>query len=402
MRRGLVGLLILGFLLGSAAPAGARPAWKQKIDDLVRDRSVSVAVRHQGAPLYRWAANQTKVPASGQKLLLSMGVLGTFPASHRLTTRVVTAQPLTPGVIKGDIWVLGEGDPTLSNGGAFAKGLSIKATRINRLARGIADTGVVRIQGSVVGGTTYFARDHWATGWKDYFPARYIALPTALAFDANREDGKHIYDPELRVARALTRRLRTLGVKVDGAPQVGAAPKTAHEIAQVSSVPLSVLLRFMNRKSSNFFAEMMGKRLAVQATGQPGTIAAGASATQNWAAGRGVQIQAHDGSGLSYSNRASPDGVTRLLESTEAEPWVETLRFSLPKGGQGTLKNRLRNVQVRAKTGTLSSISVLSGWVWLERTDSWAQFSIMSDGMSKSTASDIEDRIVRRLSADAR
>ena len=52
-------------------------------------------------------------------------------------------------------------------------------------------------------------------------------------------------------------------------------------------------------------------------------------------------------------------------------------------------------MKVRAKTGTLIGISALSGWVWLEREGTWAEFSVMSRGMSKSAAAAIEDRIVR-------
>jgi D-alanyl-D-alanine carboxypeptidase len=52
-------------------------------------------------------------------------------------------------------------------------------------------------------------------------------------------------------------------------------------------------------------------------------------------------------------------------------------------------------VKVRAKTGTLIDISALSGWVWLAKEGTWAQFSILSRGMSKTEAAAIEDRIVR-------
>jgi D-alanyl-D-alanine carboxypeptidase len=84
-----------------------------------------------------------------------------------------------------------------------------------------------------------------------------------------------------------------------------------------------------------------------------------------------------------------------LLWYVGGQPWVEELRFSLPGGGQGTLKGRLRDVRVRAKTGTLEEVSALSGWVWLEQTETWGAFSILSQGMSKSEASAIEDRVVR-------
>jgi D-alanyl-D-alanine carboxypeptidase len=58
-------------------------------------------------------------------------------------------------------------------------------------------------------------------------------------------------------------------------------------------------------------------------------------------------------------------------------------------------------VQVRAKTGTLTDVSALSGWVFSERRDAWIEFSILSAGMSKPLASQIEDRIVRILANEA-
>jgi D-alanyl-D-alanine carboxypeptidase len=74
----------------------------------------------------------------------------------------------------------------------------------------------------------------------------------------------------------------------------------------------------------------------------------------------------------------------------------------LPAAGRGTLERRLRGVPLHAKTGTLDSVSALSGWVRLGRTRSWAEFSIMSRGMHDSTAKSLEDRIVRLLNDRAR
>jgi D-alanyl-D-alanine carboxypeptidase len=78
------------------------------------------------------------------------------------------------------------------------------------------------------------------------------------------------------------------------------------------------------------------------------------------------------------------------------------LRKTLPFGGAGTLAGRLRDVRVRAKTGTLEEVSTLSGWVWLERAGTWAEFSILSRGLSKGAAVAIEDRVVRTVARRAR
>jgi len=87
-----------------------------------------------------------------------------------------------------------------------------------------------------------------------------------------------------------------------------------------------------------------------------------------------------------------------LLWDAGGASWGPTLRASLPAGGQGTLKDRLRDIRIRAKTGTLDDASALSGWVWLERTGGWVEFSILSSGFNEWTAKTIEDRIVRIVS----
>ena len=91
-----------------------------------------------------------------------------------------------------------------------------------------------------------------------------------------------------------------------------------------------------------------------------------------------------------------------MLRVAERAPWGETLRATLPAGGEGTLEDRLEAVTVRAKTGTLIDVSALSGWVWLEREDAWAAFSILSSGMDTDRAKSIENRIVRVAAHAAR
>ena len=110
----------------------------------------------------------------------------------------------------------------------------------------------------------------------------------------------------------------------------------------------------------------------------------------------------HDGSGLSYANRQTASGIVRLLWFAERRSWGGVLRQSLPDGGEGTLKHRLRHVRIRAKTGTLIDVSALSGWVWSDASDGWVTFSILTSGMNEYAAKDLEDRIVTVLAAGAK
>jgi D-alanyl-D-alanine carboxypeptidase/D-alanyl-D-alanine-endopeptidase (penicillin-binding protein 4) len=172
------------------------------------------------------------------------------------------------------------------------------------------------------------------------------------------------------------------------------------EVASVGSKPLRTIVRHMDRRSINFSAEVLGKALAF-GSGDAGTIANGAARICGFEAAHGVSGICHDASGLSYANRQTAIGIVRLLWTADRKPWGGALRMALPDGGQGTLRHRLRHVRVRAKTGTLIGISALSGWVWSDAADRWIEFSILSSGMSTTTAKDLEDRVVEVLAAHA-
>ena len=401
MRRALSTFLVLAFLLALQAPAWARPSWKLQIDKLAAGKSIGIAVREEGRFLYRHQTKKRRVPASNQKLLLSMALFDAIdPEATFSTTAATTSVPGT--VLEEDLWLLGRGDPSITGGGKFGRALPFEPTRLGELARAIQAAGVTRIEGSVMGNTGYFARDWSAPGWQHDFAEKYVALPTALTFEGNSQGDDHITNPEERAAASLTRKLENLGVNVAGRPGAGQAPAGLIDVAKVESPPLFVMARFMNRWSSNFFAEVFGKRLGVERSGIRGTIAKGAAAIIAWARGLGVGLVAHDSSGLSYDNRIAPGGMVRLLGYAEDRPWGKQLRNTLPGAGQGTLDHRLNGVRVRAKTGSLTNISTLSGYVWLRRTDTWAEFSILSRGMSKAFASAVEDDIVRILTRSAR
>ena len=120
----------------------------------------------------------------------------------------------------------------------------------------------------------------------------------------------------------------------------------------------------MDVDSINFDAEVLGKVLGAEVSGT-GSIAAGAAAIDAFTAAHGAPgFQHRDASGLSYADRVTAQGMVRLLWAADKQPWATDLRLALPIGGQGTLEGRLGHTRIRAKTGTLTDISALSGWVW--------------------------------------
>lgn len=386
----LVGAVTLVVALASTGAAEAATGWRGQIDDLVAGRPISVVVGNDGAFWYRHAGTTRRPPASNEKLLLSMALLDHFGSDHTFRLRALARSVSPEGVIDGDLFLLGEGDPEVAD------------ARIRGLAKAIEQAGVRRITGRIVGVIGPFQRDWYAPGWKEYFPDDYIPLPTALTFRKNRSlSGAHITDPELRAATFLRTTLRNRGVGVAGKAITGRKGAGLETIALERSGELRGIVLRMDQRSINFSAEVLGKALAYDLSGT-GSIAAGAAAICAFEAAHGVTgMTCHDSSGLSYANRQHAVGIVRLLWWSDQQPWAAQLRRALPRGGRGTLKDRLTRIQIHAKTGTLDNVSALSGWVYSAAADDWIEFSMLASGMDEWKAKDLEDRIVRVLAASA-
>jgi D-alanyl-D-alanine carboxypeptidase/D-alanyl-D-alanine-endopeptidase (penicillin-binding protein 4) len=365
-----------------------RAAWMLRVEHLIGGRTLGLSIRAGGRVLYDRGAEASFVPASNEKLLLSMALLNRFDPASRIST-IAAARAVAPGgVVKGDLWIIGRGDP------------SIGKRQMAQLAQAVSAAGVHRIGGRIMGATGYFAHDWFAHGWKPEFPSEEVGLPSALAFRENHLNGTNVHDPERSFAEMLTRRLEAHGIKVHGRPGAGSPPGHLVRVGGIDSPPLAAIMAAMDQHSDNFYAEMLGKLLGASTGGVPGTIAKGAAAIRSFTRHHGAAVTAYDASGLSYANRATTAAVTKLLQFADTTAWGETLRNLLAEPGEGTLEDRLHGVKLHAKTGTLDDISALSGWVWLTRLKTWAQFSILDRGMPSYQSKPLEDSIVRTVARD--
>jgi len=75
------------------------------------------------------------------------------------------------------------------------------------------------------------------------------------------------------------------------------------------------------------------------------------------------EVRPMDGSGMSRHNLVTARGIAKLLAWALKQPWSALWLDSLPKPGVGTLANRLKDSSFVGKTGTLNSVTSLSGYV---------------------------------------
>ena len=228
-----------------------------------------------------------------------------------------------------------------------------------------------------------------------------------------------VTDPPAFAAGALASALRERGVEVTGVPRsarageasvvTGKTKVTAHTapiLATHWSPPLLDLLSVTNQESHNLYAELILKTLGRVVEGE-GSFEAGARAVRDFLVEQaGVsddEVALVDGSGLSRDNAVSAQAfVSALTYMTQTDLW-EPLWTSLPEaGGGGRLRRMDRSPaasNLRAKTGTLTRVSALSGQLTTLEGER-VVFSIIQNGVpSRGGAKALEDRLSVRLAA---
>jgi len=182
-----------------------------------------------------------------------------------------------------------------------------------------------------------------------------------------------VLDPAQQFLQHFRQALRESQIRVARTAITSAAtPEQGREIAAVSSPFLSQLLIETNQESNNLYAESLLKTLgATQSPTALNSSAAGLAVLKTTLTQLGVDPQSYiltDGSGLSRHNLASPAALVQTLSAIAQTPQAAVFRASLPVAGvSGTLKNRFRNTPaegiLRAKTGSMSGVSALSGYL---------------------------------------
>ncbi|MBW6439986.1 D-alanyl-D-alanine carboxypeptidase/D-alanyl-D-alanine-endopeptidase [Actinoplanes hulinensis] len=184
-------------------------------------------------------------------------------------------------------------------------------------------------------------------------------------------------DPALTAAGVFRAALLRHGVTVAGGTVRGPVPRAARTLATRASAPLREILRPFLKLSHNGIAETLVKAMGRAATpARPGSWPTGLAAATAALGRLGVDtrlLTMGDGSGLSRRNWVTARQLTTLLTVARRRPWFPAFRAALPVAGAadplvgGTLRHRMRGTaaagNVRAKTGTLTGVNALSGYV---------------------------------------
>ncbi|MGZ6079451.1 MAG: D-alanyl-D-alanine carboxypeptidase/D-alanyl-D-alanine endopeptidase [Myxococcaceae bacterium] len=197
---------------------------------------------------------------------------------------------------------------------------------------------------------------------------------------------KRIDNPPLYFGFTFKRVLEMHGIHVRGKPKLGAVPERTRLLYVAQSETFDLILKRMNKYSSNFVAEQLLKTLGAELKGPPGSTANGVSVAEEFlerevGIPRGSYIL-RNGSGLNDTNRFTPRQLAQLLRVMwDRFPLAPEYLSSVGIAGKdGTLRYRFEGSEavgrLRAKTGTLENVSALSGYVQSVGGERFA-FSVM-------------------------
>jgi serine-type D-Ala-D-Ala carboxypeptidase/endopeptidase (penicillin-binding protein 4) len=327
------------------------------------------------------------VPASTQKVVVAAVALDVLGADHRFVTEV-RAAPLVDGVLTGDLYLVGGGDPLLASADVVddLRFPAFNTTSMDELADRLVAAGLVIVDGDVVGDGSRYDDEFVVPSWGDDITRRDAGPYDALLVNDGRLFGSgYGLNPNQSAASELNRLLTARGVQVTGRNRADTAPDGLDGLdvlASIESVPLTGVIEEMLHTSDNNTAEMLVKEIGAVEVGE-GTRAAGLGVIRDRLASWGVPLDAvvlDDGSGLSRANRLTCGALLTVLEQGDVS---DSLEAALPVAGRsGNLIDQLADSAVagelRGKTGTLTDVKALAGLLPSDDGGRFA-FSIISN-----------------------
>lgn len=386
---------------------------------------ISIVAVDDGTTLF--ARNDEKLfhPASNQKLFTTAAALHLLPAGFQFTTQAEARGIVKKGVLQGDLIVRGSGDPTVTTTDLDSLALRIRARGIKTVAGDlVGDAGrfdsvywghgwmwddepdpdeafisPLTVNGNSVKVVVHAGRRRGSrpsvtveevasflsvrnlsvTSYDTTLPPLLITRqPHVNTVDVEgrispgtvHETKVSVWRPEIYFLRLFRQRLAAHGVRINGRIRLA----SQHGSRTVGTIVHSIdtVLRKINKESDNLGAENLLKTIAAEKRGEPGSSADGLTLVRAFASSRGIDtshITLSDASGVSWYNSVSPAEFTKLLLGEyRVRDTFERFRATLPVAGiDGTLANRMIGSRAegnaRAKTGTLTGVSALSGYI---------------------------------------
>lgn len=427
---------------------------------LLRGADVGVTVRdaNSGEVVYTRSGSKRSQVASNLKVLTTAAALDLLGPDYRWKTDLVSAGSRDGATLNGDLVLRGTGDPTMSAlryktladtlkaGGVttvsgalvlddtaydaqpygtgwawddepYSYNAETSALTLSPDARFSSGTVIVRVKPGAAAGSPAQVSTEPAN---DHVQIASTATTGSGGISVEREHGTNVIrvsgaipagsgdfvalstvkDPTGLVSSVFQKALQANGIQVQGGVRKGKAPQGAAVLATEQSQPLGQLVNPLLKNSNNMLAEVLVKTAGGSFTNGVNQLSrkwAGLGVDANW-------VEIFDGSGMSRMNQMSPDDLSSILLKAKTKPWFSTWESSLPVAGvDGTLANRMKGTaaagNVKAKTGSLTGISALTGYVTTANGRQLVFSVVQNNFVLSHNPKAVEDQIAVRLAS---
>lgn len=409
--------LLIGLCILSSMPAQA--SLQEEINQIVAQNKgrakIGIAVQslNTGAMLYQKDANQLLVPASNMKVFTAYAALSQLGSDFTYKTQALTDGTLQKGVLKGNLYVRFDGDPSLKTEDLNQLFADLKAQGLRTVTGNLIIDDARYDNAGVAPGTLqsdtrycYGAPVGTANLNRNCIPIKIVAAKRAgqkaqvvfpggvplplenrvitqagaknvcgISFKTVSDSSRPILSgciklksppKALQVALPETRQygrsavvslLKKQGIRIQGDTLAQPAKSNVTILATHHSKPMSALVFQMLRRSDNLIANALFKKVGASYFKQPGTWDHGSRAVRSLlAANRSVntsQMAIVDGSGLSRFNQVTAIQLVQVLrQAWNADPSVaDNFVDGLPISGDpgGTLRRRMGDAEMRGR-----------------------------------------------------
>lgn len=430
----------------------------------ISKRDISIYIKEageKGKVVASLNAHKTRTPASVVKVLTTYSALLKFGFNYRIPTKFYTKGRISGGVLHGDLFIKGYGDPTLGD------------DDLEKISSYIRAEGINEITGNIVIDRSFFKvgnRD--ISGFDKHLYSPYNAMPDAMMFNerintvcvtpkennvykknvdpgfkvvnnlirvnkpcrgryswpavkidntqvlptfilkgkiskrcGKREISKVLTKPYNSFYYALREQLRKDGVKVGGTLKLREIPEDAQALFSYNSDSLEKIISKTSKKSNNLYARHLLLYLGAKLYGAPATLKKGRDAIttilrHEGALGDGV-LRIDNGSGLSRVSKMNAKLLADVMDDAYekyGQRWMDTLSIA---GIDGTIKKRFRNTVVKKrawmKTGTLKRVKNISGYVKNKAGKYYTVVILINSSKAKHRGAKLQNEIMKWL-----
>lgn len=323
--------------------------------------SVLVVDAETNDTVYTYGHRNAMIPASNTKVVTSAAALHLLGGDFVLSTELrYSGRIESNGTLSGNLYLKALGNPLFTT-----KELEGFVARLKK-------AGVREISGDVTGDDSYFddlySRSQYVgNGEYDYetYPLSALVLDKNIWIAGNR-----FTTPPVAIAEKLKALLEKEGIKVAGKAKSGVMPVGTVLVAKAET-KLAELLKIVNKRSDNFFAEYTMKLISAAVNGERGNTKNGIKLCIGFLIESGAFLQGttlSDGSGLSRRNMIPTGVIVKIYEFIYVNQVFRSQFFSTLSisGVDGTLRSRMEQANgdnnLKGKTGTLSGVITLSGY----------------------------------------